>query len=500
MELNFETKTVRAFREGFRQTRRTQLSMEQVVPDVNDDIGRIYAIQPSVLLKSKDVTARGAAITGELHVALLYINELENKVFDLHATQSFSLEYDLPEPDPELLTQIRLFVCSAEARALNPRKVSITVEVGGEMSAFAQENYTISASVTPAEMLPIFTKQVCCEQTLINAVCEKTFVLNEQFPFLPGKPNPERLVSQKISFHISDQQLVGSKVLIKGSVCVAACYLSSETDYPSTADFSAPFSQLIDIGQETMDSCVLQIEATSLYVNLIDTISGEKALDAEIHAVLQLVSRYKQPNQYISDAYSPQYPSVLQFEEWTIAESGEPENLILEADESLELPEDCEDVLSIICSLSPCTLTEKKLEINVVLDVLYRNKDQALASARRMLPLGKEMLVSEICIREARLLETGLRNEKNILSGKFRVEVTLFRCKEEKIQRAVSMTVQEDAPYNTSELPSITAVRVDSESVWDLAKQYHSSCEKIEAINDLDGSLKGKMVLIPKAI
>lgn len=499
MEITFETKNVRAFRECVHQIKRTQLSMEQVVPDISDDIGKLYSVQPSVLLKSKDLTTRGASVTGELNIALLYVNELGNKVFDLHITQGFALDYDLPDPDPELITQIKLFVSNVEARAVNPRKISVTVEVGGELTAFKLEENTVSSAVSPGDAGKIFTRQDVAECTLINAVCEKTFVLNEQYPFIGDKPAPISLVSEKLDFRISEKQLIGSKVLIKGQVFVTVCYLSEQTDYPITADYSSPFSQLIDIGLETMDNCSVKIEPTSIYFSLIDTISGEKALDAEIHAVAQIVSRFRQEVNYLSDAYSVFYPSALSFEGRTLEQVDE-EELMLENEERIELPEDTEDVLCVLPGLGQWSCARGKAEATVLLDILYRNKEGSLTSARRLLKVSAEGKAADVDVKEVRLRESSFRPENNALRSRIKVELLCERHGEMEIQNAVAITLSEEEPYDLTLFPSITAVRTDTESIWDLAKEYHSSCEKIKALNQIEEPIQGKMLLIPKCL
>lgn len=500
MDINFETKTVQAFRECSRQIKRSQLSMESVVPDVNDDIGRLYAVQPSLLLKSKDLTTHGASVTGELSVALLYINELENAVFDLHLSQSFTLDFDMTEPDPNTLTQIRLFVGSAEARALNPRKVSVTVEVGGELSCYTEEACRVDSLVPALEQSGIYTRQEHTACTLINAVCEKTFVVNEQFPFSGGKPTPERLVSQKVDFRVNDRQLIGSKVLIKGNICVSVCYLSEEATYPITADFSAPFSQLIDIGEESMDSCAVRIEATSVYFSLIDTIGGEKALDAEIHAVAQVVSRFRQEVTYLSDAYSNRYPSTLNFDTWSMISLDPSERMVIESDERIELPEDCADVLSVISTLGQCTIGQGKAEAAVCFDILYRGSQGTLASARRMISASAACPSQPLNLCDVRLLDSYYRPDGNFLIGRTSIEVYYERREEREIESVASMSLDEDNPFDLMRIPTVTAVRADRESVWELARRYHSSTAQIEALNEIDGSIRGKMLLIPKVI
>ena len=499
MDIIFEPKTVKAFRECAHQIKRTQLSMEGVVPDVSDDIGRLCFLQPSVLLKSKDVTARGAAVTGEMTVALLYINELENAVFDLHFTQSFSLEFELPEPDPDMLLQVRLFVSSTEARAINPRKVSVSVEVGGELTGYTEGETPISVEIPPVEDNRIYARKEAVQTAMINAVCEKTFVVNEQFPFSGGRAAPERLVAQDVSFRLAERQLIGSKILLKGTVCVRVCSFSQENDYPVFSDFTAPFSQLVDIGREEMDGCEVQIEPTSVYFNLVDSIGGEKALDAEIHAVAQLVSRCRQTVEYVSDAYAGRCPSTLTFEPRSVSAAEPPERILLEADNKIELPDDCEDVLSVLATLGQCSAAQGKAEASINFDVLYRSAAGTLSYVKRAVSVTADCPDQTVVILDKRLLDNYLRPEGNQLIGRVSVEMWIERRAETEIRCALAMSLDEGSPYDDAALPTVCAVRVDRESIWDLAKRYHSSCEKIEALNEIDGPIRGKMLLIPKS-
>ena len=71
MEISFENKIISAYKEICRQTKRIQICAESVVPDTDEDIGRVATVQSSVLLKSKDLTGRGVLISGEAQAALL---------------------------------------------------------------------------------------------------------------------------------------------------------------------------------------------------------------------------------------------------------------------------------------------------------------------------------------------------------------------------------------------------------------------------------------------
>ena len=125
MEINLTHKTQSGFRDYADLEKRVQVSAESVVPDVNEDIGRIASVQTQLYLKSKDLTTRGVTVTGEMENVLLYITENENTVSFLRLHRDFSLDFDLGEDPAELEAQIRLSVSNTEARVLNPRKVTV---------------------------------------------------------------------------------------------------------------------------------------------------------------------------------------------------------------------------------------------------------------------------------------------------------------------------------------------------------------------------------------
>ena len=136
MEISFENRVISTYREISHQTKRIQETAESVVPDTNDDIGKIASVQTAVFMKSKDVTGRGVLVTGELTASLIYITEGEKSVSYVRVSKSFSLEYDIADADANALAQVSLSIQNSEARILNPRKVSVTFELVGEMSCY----------------------------------------------------------------------------------------------------------------------------------------------------------------------------------------------------------------------------------------------------------------------------------------------------------------------------------------------------------------------------
>ncbi len=500
MEINFESTSVKAYQEILRQTKRIQVNMESVVPDVNDDIGHILSVRSQILLKSKDLTAHGVIVTGEVSAVVLYVNELANAVCDLSLSRSFSLEYELEGEESELQTRIRLFAGSSEARMINPRKVSVAVEVGGELSAFSQTEIRVASSAPTEQRAPIHIQTEQTSGSLVSAVCEKTFVLNEQFSLPAGMPEPERLIWQSAAFCLSDQQQIGSKILVKGEVQLSLLYKAKDEECPTAAEFSAPFSQLVDIGQEETEHCFAGLETTSLYFSLLDTIGGEKSIDAEVHALLQLTGCCRQEYTVISDAYSNLFPSALSFEQLPVVTGLETRNLRLEREDRIDMPEDCIEVLTVFDTVGVPTLGDETLDTPVSLDILYRCGDGTLACVRRSFPLSAKRPEGELLLHALHMAEKNWRLSDGALSVRLCLELPCELRVETRLENAVSMSLLEDSPFEWKACPSLTVVRADQESIWELAKRYHSSAESIETLNETEGALDGKLLLIPRTL
>lgn len=500
MEISFENKTVTVYREIYHQTKRTQESAESVVPDTDDDIGRIASVQTNLMLKSKDVTARGVIISGEATAALLYITEDQQKVSFVRLSRGFSLEYEVPEITPETVAQVNLSIVNCETRVLNPRKVSVTFELAGELSCYQQESLIIDSRLPEDGCQGFHARYESTELMLANAVCEKTLGINEQFSFPGGKPSPSRLVSQQIDFAVSDSQLIGSKVIIKGNVNIAQCYLSEEVNYPLRAEFTTPFSQIIDIGEESMDNCSLRIELTSAYFDIINTISSEKALDMELHAVIQLVSRCRKSLSYVADFYCNKMPVDCAVQSRQFSMVSGIQKLKITSDERLSVAEDCTDVLSAFLSITEISLEQGQVKAGIGIDVVYRDGNGLLSSVHRAVNMEGDGGGQNLRLCSARLTDIYLRPDGQFIDGHFCAEISCQVCTGMELRKVGSVTLNEEAAYDLSRYPTVTLVRVEGESLWDLAKTYHSSVEQIRAMNELEEELTGRLLLIPKVL
>lgn len=500
MEIKLDSKSTTAYRELTYQKKVIQEICESVVPDTDEDIGKIAAVQSSVLLKSKDITSHGVLITGEATASLIYITESQEKLSFMKIKKAFSIEYDVPEITQNDIAQINLVVVSNEAKLINPRKVSVCFEIAGDLCCYVSEEVPVEYGL-PAECAEgIHIKYESSELSVISSVCEKTFSINEQLGFVNGKPEPSRIVSADARLYIIDTQFVGTKAIVKGSAEIQLTYLSDEVSYPVKTEMNTSFSQVIDISDENVDSCNIIPVVTGLYYSIADSISGDKILDLELHAVLQLSCRSDRHILYVSDSYSNVMASECAREKFIYNTVSDTRKIKMSADERLNIAEDCSDVLSMFVSIGQLSHDEEQLKANIYIDILYKKDSGEICSVRRTIMMQNDLpgLGCRICA--TKLADIYLRPDGQLVDAHLALELFYLTCSTVEFTRVQSIKLEEEKVIELDKYPTVTLVKCTEESLWDLAKKYHSSVEKIKASNEDCEEIYGKMLLIPKTI
>lgn len=498
MDISFESMEIPVYREYDCQSRRTQESVECVVPDTDADIGKIAAVQSEVFLKSKDLSARGVLVSGELSASVLYIRDDKEGVSFLRIRKPFSLEFELEKPESETLSQVALFVQGTDVRLLNPRKISLAFEIEGILFSYSREMLRVESKL-PDSAPGLHARTEEQTVTLPGAVCEKSLAVNEQFSLPREDALPEALIGEKASLTITDCQMIGNKLIVKGNAAFRIIAASPEREIPYTASFSAPFSQIVDVGTERMSHCAIRPEITGAYYDLTETINGEKVLDVELHAVLQLVVCEPQEIRCITDAYSNLMPADLLCRTQAYRELFPAETVRLGTEEKLSLTEECRELLHVFASVSRILGEAGKLSAAVSLDFVFKNGDNQLSACRRGVMLTKEIGQESPRVLGVKDLQVETKTDGENVLCSVSLELSCADARQKEISMVDGIILDEENLYLQDALPTLTLVRAEGETLWELAKKHHSSVERIGEMNE-NTENPTRMLLIPKCI
>lgn len=484
MELHLMGRETPVWLSGVPQRKTARVSAESVIPDTREDLARVLWAQGGVLLKGKELGAGSVTVNGEAWASVLYLTEGEGRLNWLRLQKPFALDFDTDGNDEAALPQVRLWLTGLEARALNPRKLAADFEVSGELRSFARGSIALESQVQepPAGL---HLRQETREALAVTAVCEKPFTVREQFALTPGQPAPAEIAGESLRFcHLSAEQL-GGRCVVKGELALEIWGLTEEGE-PARLRFTAPFSQLLEPGEGTLDEMALTAQASSVYLEWVDGFGGEKALDAELHGVLQLTGWSRLSVQTVQDAYSTRMACAPRLETRRLLTERSSGRAPVTAEERLPLPEDCAELLDVQPLPGAAEGDREAVSWSVGLALLYRRADGGLSAARRSLRLAGPPL-EEGCVCSAGELERlDARPEGESLAVRAEGTVLWERQRETAVE---SVAVLELTETPREEGPTVFLVRRGGESLWELAKAYGSSEEAIRALNPDDAPI-----------
>ena len=487
MEIKCKERELPVWQDSLRE-KRSGLTLESVVPDTQGDVARIVWTQGGVLLKGKELGAGSLGINGEAWALVLYQNE-EGKLESLRLSGGFRMDCELAQADEEALPQLRLRLERAEARALNPRKLSVNLSVCAAVRSFQRESLCLESSL--GETPPGLCLQWEQRQALaLSRVLEKPFSLRDQLPFPTNRPGPARLLGHELRFGRLSLEQIGSRGVLKGEAALELWGQDAE-GLPGRWSFTLPFSQLLETGEEEYALRDLVIQPSAVYLDLTPGAEGESALDAEIQAVCQLSLWTKQELRALTDAYSVSCPLETAGEERSCTREISRGSAVLRAEENLPLPEDCADLLSALPSFGQLRREGESLRLDLGLDLLCRKGDGSLDAVHRRMSLTGTA-PAESCLGELRCAAPELSREGETLRVRAAAEQDWELRDTESLRCLTALSLDEEHPFPAS--PAVYLVRRGDESLWDLGKRYRADPAAIQAANPQGGEL----LLIPR--
>ena len=124
---------------------------------------------------------------------------------------------------------------------LNPRKILARCEVRIECTVYAKDELVwFDALSEECESVHIHT--AARQIDIASLVSEKTFTVSDELAMPPGKPAPGTILTSCVSLRADDNQVVGEKLIVKGTAISRMFYLPENGENLEYAVFETPFS------------------------------------------------------------------------------------------------------------------------------------------------------------------------------------------------------------------------------------------------------------------
>ena len=505
MELELKKHGFDTYETACQLTLTQEETAETIVPDYCPDIARIIATEGTVCVHSRDLREGRGSVSGTVRVTVLYVPEGERAIRTLNFSMPFTAE-----SEGRAMTDCTCFTAAAEVetldtRMLNPRKVFTHCRLTLQLTGFRRVRLTICSDAEAAQELGVEKRQEKQTAVLLTQITEKDFTFTEEITLPSNRPGAAEILVSHVAGTVTESRVVGSKLIFKGTFAIRLLYRTAE----QTCGFQfceLPFSQIMEtegVCEGALSHVQLQLTGSDIQMDGGDPEGRDLAVTLYVRATALL--RQEVELNMLHDLYSTRYDLSYDAEPMTFTALYDTQSRRQSVREVLEIGVEAESVLSVGASCGPVSVSSEGLRSFVTVRALYLDEGGT--------PLLAERTVEVACPVELRP-ERQIR-ARAVCAGEIQSALTDRGI---EVRFAVDFSVEETAQ---SKRPSISAVRIDTDSVrefagapslvlryfgtdssfWELAKRYNTTISAILSANQLEseGDIPAeKLLLIPR--
>lgn len=475
------------------------------VPDSKPDIDTI--IKEHAKLRIDPVKSQGehAQISGSMEFALLYIGVRENdgRHFPVKMTGSMPISENINLSEDSDNTYV---TCDARldditVKTINSRKVSIKAIISLKVMCEQLEDISVGDDVEEIEVsdnIQIHRQSVDYVQLAVNL--RDNFRIRESAQIPAGKPEIEELLWEDVDLRTMNTRLTDDGVDIHGELSVFAMYQAND-DSQSVQwyETNVPFEGKLDINGCSADMIsYIKYNIINTNVEVKPDYDGENR-EISIEMTLDMdVKVYEEKNKdIISDVYSPVKQVTCENEEVIF------KKLLVRNDSKCRAVDTvkADDYVNML-QICNCTGTAQIDDITVeddgllvdgaiIANVFYVTTDDnaPMGSLHAAVPFSNKIQVKnggnieyniEPYVEQLSAVMTGT----NEIQIKGSVSLDMICFEPYQVNAVLDCEIE---PFNENEFlkfPSIIGyIANGEETLWDIAKKYHTTTESIRLGN-----------------
>lgn len=475
-------------------------TLESIVPDTYPDIARIVTAVGRVYVRDCEMGEGTARLTGTIQTTVFYIPEGEQLPKTLEVAIPFQCVKDHPALHTTSVAQASANVTSADARAVNPRKVVVRAEIVVELAAYELSSQELNADVQGGPEGSLEKRLLPARDIVITGVVEKPFLFSDLVRMPPSKGEVQQLLLCRPQLDVMDGKLIGRKLVVKGAVKLYLVYQCG--DSVNNTCFELPFSQVLDVEQEAGD----QGSQVDVHLKSVDCRLREGELEVTVEACAQAVVRVERQVTVLTDVYSvscrldaQRTPCPL----CTLAETGGTSQSVRHFYQTSVEARQVLDSFAVVKEVTQRQADHgSELAAQVQVHMLYVDEEGALRGATDSVLVTCPYQVPEGCQRKVRCRAVGDVSAAAVTGGidlRFELEFHWLTTKEEQLLCVSSVACTGDYEGPCSR-PSLVIRRVDTgEQLWDVAKACGATIQDICTANELSSETvpEGMVLLIP---
>ncbi len=481
MELQWNKKPCPYMQTQVRQVQAQEQTQEVRLPEEMPDIGRVLCAWGQPVVRSKEWRADGMSVSGGVSASVLYLPEDGSGPKCVEAWLPFQVKWSFPQAKREGAMRVKCLLRGLDARTLSARKMMLRASVGILGEALEPAEAEIYYPGELPEGVEILTNVY--PAVLPREAGEKQFFFEDEL----SVPNASKWVSFTMTPELTEQNVVGSRVVMRGSGSLHYVYMDEQGMVHSGSQ-EIPFAQFADLDRDYDKEATADV---MLSISSLEPEMTETGVRIQCGVAAQYLVWDRTLLVLAEDAYSPTC---------AISVTQEPLCLPMELDnrsETVDIQNMFQDgkVLDMTFLPDHPVLYRDGNVINLELpgsyQFLYQDMDGNLQASFENGSAELNIPAAEGCQLLASIqgMETSGMNT--------RVKLNLQTCMNQQLPMISGLTVGETQQPDPGR-PTLILRRMETDSLWELAKSSGSTMEAIRKANQLTQDPQpGQMLLIP---
>lgn len=483
---------------------------DSIVPDTKPDILKVLQIDASVCILSNEVSDGRYIIGGNIIYSVLYVPESAKGVCSLSVAHPFSHTQVCPEAKDGMFVSVSAETSHIEYNLVNSRKIALKSIVSA--SVILTEKIAVSLPVE-IEGENIMTKpgRFCALSKAVQKTAEIT--LENTLLISDGQESVGEILKTDATILTRDIKIISGKVITKGEIAVSVLYTPENTTEPTFAENVVPFTEILDvegIEDDNINSVRFEIVRKDVVVSVGDNL--RRSFDCHLRMAVYIDSDKLICTDVISDAYGIKTDLDVKTTSVSVMELISNVQTSVSVRESIKIPDKIPQISKIYHVISKpyiekCEPVKNSLSIAGMLDtyVLYisAKEDSPVYSFKAEIPFkteidcGKSALGCEISL----FAETSRMSYNINAAGEIEFRTFIdFDLQTLSSGEVSIITSVEENEIKCVDTPSLVLYFVQKgDTLWNIAKRYHTKPEYIEEVNNIGDKLEeGMQLLIPK--
>ena len=481
MELQWNKTPCPYLHTQIRQVQTLEETQELRLPEELPDIGRVLCAWGQCVVRGKQWRGDGMQASGGVTVSVLYLPEDGSVARCVESWLPFQAKWSFPQTRREGAMRIATLLQGVDARTLSARKMMLRANIsllGEALEPTEAEIYAPAELPTGIEVLANVYPAV-----LPREAGEKQFTIEDEIHI----PGVSKWVSFSMQPEVTEQNVVGSRVVIRGNGHLRYVYLDEQGEIRS-GNLDIPFAQFADLDRDYDNEATADL---MLCVSGMEPETGEDSLHIQCSVTAQYLIKDRALLEIIEDAYSPTRELSLEIQTLKLPMELENRVEVLDADPVFQEGKVLDMMFLPEYPVQYRDGDMVNLEIPAQFRFLYQDPEGNLQSATENWSTTLTVPAAE----NTQLQPTITSIEPS--SNSARMKLNLQTWADQQIPMISGLTVGGSKPLEEAR-PSLILRPMDTDTLWELAKETGSTMDAIRKANGLTQEPRqGQMLLIP---